>query len=133
MRTALWPDTDDEHRAEIAAYFANDSTDIEKTYLAEVDGEIIGFIELNIRNFAEGSRQSTVPYVEAWYITPAHQGNGYGRQLMHQAEAWARSLGFNELASDTEIDNTRSIAMHKHLGFSETERVVCFLKKLNDA
>jgi aminoglycoside 6'-N-acetyltransferase I len=38
--------------------------------------------------------------------------------------------GYKELASDTEISNTQSIEIHKKLGFKETERVVCFLKKL---
>lgn len=48
---------------------------------------------------------------------------------MARAEAWAREQGFDELASDTEIDNHASIALHRRLGFAETERVVCFLKR----
>ena len=132
MRTALWPDTVDGHLAEIKAFFAGKSIDIEQVYLAMVNESAVGFIELNIRTFAEGSRKSRVPYVEAWFIHPKHRGKGYGKQLMRQAEQWARDLGYRELASDTEVANTRSIAMHKHLGFAETERVVCFLKSLDD-
>ena len=133
MRTALWPDTNDAHFEEINNYFSGLSIDIVKTYIAEIDSEVIGFMELNIRNFAEGSRKSKLPYVEAWYIKPEHQGHGYGKRLMEKAEQWAISLGYSELASDTEISNHRSISMHKHLGFLETERIVCFLKKLNNA
>jgi hypothetical protein len=33
----------------------------------------------------------------------------------------------------SEIDNHRNISMHQHLGFSETERIVCFLKRLKNA
>lgn len=130
MRTALWPDTDDDHRAEIRAYFSGTSTDIVEVYVVEVEAELVGFMELNIRNFAEGSRSPRLPYVEAWYICPEHQNQGYGRQLMLRAEEWAVAQGYTELASDTEIDNERSIALHKALGFTETERVVCFLKRL---
>ncbi|TNC80611.1 MAG: histone acetyltransferase [Oleiphilus sp.] len=130
MRTALWPDTTDAHIAELKDYFCGTSHDIRVAYLIEADGERVGFLELNVRNFAEGSRHSAVPYVEAWYVKPAHQGKGYGKALMQQAENWARESGFSELASDTTPDNTRSIHMHKHLGFKETERVVCFLKDL---
>lgn len=133
MRTSLWPETSDAHVTEIKEYFSGSSIDIVKTYVAESGSEIIGFMELNIRNFAEGSRNSKLPYVEAWYIKPEHQGNGYGKQLMKKAEQWAISQGYSELASDTEIDNHRSISMHKHLGFLETERIVCFLKKLKNA
>lgn len=130
MRTALWPDTVDNHRAEIQAYFAGESTDIVETYIAEADNTVIGFLELNIRNFAEGSRRSQVPYVEAWYIKPAFQNKGYGKQLMHYAEQWAQAQGYTELASDTEVDNHKSIAIHQQMGYKETERVVCFLKAL---
>lgn len=118
--------------AEITAYFNGESIDIEQIYVAVVRDDPIGFIELNVRDFAEGSRQPRVPYVEAWYVAPEHRGRGYGKHLMQRAERWALELGYDELASDTTIDNRQSIALHTHLGFEETERIVCFLKKLVD-
>ncbi|MES9992821.1 MAG: aminoglycoside 6'-N-acetyltransferase [Candidatus Thiodiazotropha sp.] len=130
MRTSLWPKTDDAHLAEIKAFFDGISIDVEQVYVAIIDETAVGFIELNIREFAEGSRRPKVPYVEAWYVDSEYRGRGYGKQLMLRAEKWAIDQGFNELASDTEIDNHISIAMHTHLGFKETERVVCFLKQL---
>ena len=130
MRTALWPDTDDQHLAEIDAFFTGHAIDVATVLMAEAGGETVGFLELNVRNFAEGSRQDRVPYVEAWYVRPAFQGRGHGKRLMAAAERWAMANGFSELASDTEIDNEQSIAMHRSLGFAEVDRVVCFLKKL---
>ncbi len=132
MRSQLWPDGSDQHAGEVKAYFAGDSIDIKCCYVIEkATGELCGFLELNVRNFAEGSRQSAVPYVEAWFIKPEYQGQGLGKKLMQQAEQWARQMGHHELASDTEVHNHKSIAIHQNLGFTETERVVCFLKKLN--
>ncbi len=131
MRNQLWPSSEDEHYSELTAFFAGDSIDIEVCFVIEDNaGDLLGFIELNIRNFAEASRQEAVPYVEGWFIKSAVRGQGWGTQLMKKAESWAKKLGFSELASDTEIDNHKSIAIHEHLGFQETERVVCFLKKL---
>lgn len=130
MRTALWPQTHEGHVSEIKEYFAGSSIDIVQAYIVADGPEIIGFLELNLRNFAEGSRRPKIPYVEAWYVKPRYQGKGYGRQVMQKAEDWAISQGYSELASDTEIDNHRSISMHRHLGFQETERIVCFLKSL---
>lgn len=132
MRIDLWPESEDMHVGEINEYFSGTSIDIVQAYVSEVGHEIIGFLELNIRNFAEGSRSPKLPYVEAWYIMPKYRGNGYGALLMQQAEKWAITKGYSELASDTELENNRGIAMHKHLGFVETERVVCFLKKLKN-
>lgn len=40
------------------------------------------------------------------------------------------SYDFSELASDTEIDNYRSIEIHEKLGFTITKKVICFLKTL---
>jgi aminoglycoside 6'-N-acetyltransferase I len=132
MRTALWPETNNSHLAEIKEYFSGKSIDIVQVYIAEVASVTIGFMELNIRNFAEDSRHPKVPYVEAWYVKPKYQGRGYGKQLMQKAEQWAISQGYSELASDTEINNHRSISMHKHLGFMESARIVCFLKRLKN-
>ncbi len=131
LRALLWPDSQDQHEKELEAFFAGTSIDIvEALVLVSETGEVCGFMELNIRNFAEGSRCSKVPYVEAWYVKPNYQDAGYGKQFMQLAEAWAKKLGYSELASDTEIVNEKSIAIHKKLGFTETERIVCFLKKL---
>ena len=71
-----------------------------------------------------------MPYVEGWFVRDAFRNRGLGTALMQRAEEWARALGHAELASDAELDNAQSIAVHKRLGFEETERVVCFLKRL---
>jgi aminoglycoside 6'-N-acetyltransferase I len=131
MRAALFAKSSDDHVAELEDYFRGESIDITQAYIAVDESEIVGFLELNLRSYAEGSRSPRVPYVEAWYVKPEYQGRGYGRQLMLKAEWWAKDQGYSELASDTEIDNHRSIALHKHLGFVETDRMVCFLKQLD--
>jgi aminoglycoside 6'-N-acetyltransferase I len=131
MRAALFPKSSDNHVVELEEYFRGESIDITQAYIVLAEKEIVGFLELNIRSYAEGSRNPKVPYVEAWYVKPEYQGKGYGSQLMQKAEEWAKVQGFSELASDTDIDNHRSIVMHKHLGFVETDRLICFLKQLD--
>ena len=131
MRTQLWPATEDGHVAELQEYFAGVSTDIVEAFVLDGgEGELAGFLEMNIRNFAEGSRSPRLPYVEAWFVREAYRGLGWGKALMARAEQWAAERGYRELASDTELHNTHSIALHKALGFRETERIVCFLKTL---
>ena len=69
MRNILWPDSLEVHRKEIGEYFAGTSIDIVESFVLErANGLLSGFIELNIRNFAEGSRSPQIPYIEAWFI-----------------------------------------------------------------
>lgn len=131
MRLALWPESDEDHWPELEKYFAGTSNDVVQTFVAEIKGTIAGFIELNVRNFAEGSHESSVPFVEAWFVKSDYRGQGVGSALMSAAEKWAVSKGYSELASDTDEANADSINRHLHFGFKETARVVCFLKKLD--
>lgn len=131
MRNSLWNSSLEEHLAEIELYFADNSRNIVKVLVLERNnGKLGGFIELNIRNYAEGSNQWRVPYVEGWYIDRDLRNNGYGKQLIAMAEEWAINNGFDELASDAELDNSNSIAAHKALGFKEVGRIVCFIKQI---
>ena len=131
MRTLLWPDTPYSHRSEIELYFAGKSHNPSLVFVVEnPPGGLCGFLELSIRNYAEGTISAAVPFIEGWYVDVAFQGQGIGRLLMTAAESWAIENGYSELGSDAEIDNERSIAAHKQLGFEETSRCVTFLKQL---
>lgn len=136
MRDLLWPGSKDDHRAEIDAYFRGTSRDVVVTFVLDRDDQrdsgrrLGGFLELNVRNYAEGSREPRVPYVEGWFVDDDVRRRGAGGLLMTAAEEWAREHGFHELASDAELDNDVSLAAHGALGFEEVDRVVCFLKRL---
>lgn len=56
--------------------------------------------------------------------------SGVGKVLVEAVEAWGRSLGMTEIASDTDPSNHVSQKAHAALGFDEAERIVCFAKKL---
>lgn len=131
MRNLLWPGSPDEHLKDIDEYFLKSAKHLAEVFVLEkTDGKLGGFIELNFRNTAEGSEAIQVPYVEGWFVDVALRKKSYGTQLMEAAEKWAMRNGFFELASDTELENSQSIAIHKKLNFIETDRVVCFIKKL---
>ena len=126
MRCELWPEgSREEHLADIERYPADGVV-----LVAEGDAGLAGFVELSIRNYAEGCDGNRVPFVEGWYVNAAHRGRGVGRALVAAAETWARRQGFTELASDALIDNRDGIAAHLALGFEEVERIVCFRKKI---
>jgi aminoglycoside 6'-N-acetyltransferase I len=63
-------------------------------------------------------------------VEPAARGQGFGTALVKAAEEWGRAQGCTELAPDTEIANVESAAVHRHVGFVEVERIICFRKVL---
>jgi aminoglycoside 6'-N-acetyltransferase I len=93
------------------------------------DGRLAGFLDLSVRNYAEGWTGNT-PYVKGWYVDEDVRGTGVGRALMEAAEGWARDRGCVELASDALLENELSHAAHRALGFEVVERIVVFRKAL---
>lgn len=134
MRHALWPEEDfAEMSADVEAFFDGSNGPGLQTvavFVAQVGGETVGFLELSVREYAEGCIGPT-PYVEGWFVEADHRGSGVGRSLMDTAEQWAIAHGYDTLASDASSENEASLKAHGALGFQVTERIVVFAKRLN--
>lgn len=132
LRNALWPDAArDDLRADLTAFFNGNSAFITAAFIALGDDESpLGFIELNLRPYAEGCESSPVPHIEGWYVVPTARRAGVGTALMHAAETWALWHGYTELTSDTTDRYPSSFAAHSANGFVEVERLIAFHKKL---
>ena len=131
MRSLLWPRQVDEHGPELDLYYHGRSVHITACLVLERQTTGLGgFVELNIRSYAEGSLEPRVPYIEGWFVDADLRRRGHGLALIEAAQSWALRQGFQELASDTELDNEVSIRAHLKMGFVEQDRMVCFLKTL---
>ena len=131
LRDALWPGSLKDHEHETRHYFER-RLETPVVFVAEEDGRLVGFLELDYRKYAPGCQSSPVPFIEGWYVDPALRRRGIGRALVGAAEARARAMGHHEIASDTELGNAESIAAHGALGYGEVERVVCFRRSLGE-
>lgn len=129
FRIQLWPDCIAECDGEIAEILADTVSWV--VFMALSEGEPVGFLEVRLRDSAEGATTSPVPFIEGWFVLPDYRKRGFGRALVQAAEDWALSRGHTEIASDTQIDNAASIEAHQRLGYHEVERLVCFLKPLS--
>jgi aminoglycoside 6'-N-acetyltransferase I len=131
---ALWPDgLLAEHQEEARAILAGSSPSTLPlvVFVAEVEGVVIGFIEVGLRSHADGcDTRHPVGFIEGWYVESSHRDGGVGRALMRAAEEWARAQGCHELASDTWIDHESSQRAHEALGFEVVDRCVHFRKTL---
>ena len=131
MRQELWPSPAGEHKEEIAAYFGEGIREPLEVLLAVDDaGKAVGFVELNIRPFAEGCYSGRVAYIEGWFVRPDARRKGIGHALIQAAEEWGRSQRCTEMGSDAVLTNELSIALHGKFGFEVVERQVCFRKGL---
>jgi aminoglycoside 6'-N-acetyltransferase I len=131
MRTALWPDGAGDHAGEIARFLAGTARAPQAVLIAvDSSDEPLGFVELFIRNYAEGCLTDRIAYLEGWYVVPEGRRQGVGRALVAAAEAWAESEGCTEFGSDAALDNDVSAAVHRAVGFRETARIRCFRKTL---
>lgn len=99
--------------------------------LAYDNNKTIGFAQCQLRyDYVEGTGSSPVGYLEGLYVKEAFRKQGIGKNLVGFCENWAKQKGCSEFASDCELENKESLAMHLKLGFTEANRVICFTKKL---
>jgi aminoglycoside 6'-N-acetyltransferase I len=134
MRAALWPDdTADGHAKELTEILEGRWSGVYPMviFVAEVDGQAIGFADVTLRSYADGCDPAQpVGYLEGWFVEEAHRRRGAGAALVRAAEEWSRAQGCTEMASDTWIDNEGSHRAHAALGFEVVDRVVTFRKAL---
>ena len=125
----LWP----EHAVEeLEAAFCELLADEEcAVFLFEQDGKIVGFAQCQLRHdYVEGTDSSPVGYLEGVYVAEPYRNQRIASALLKACEDWAREMGCTEFASDCELSNTDSLRFHLAAGFTEANRIICFVKEL---
>ena len=129
MRQGLWPDAPLDYLSlDLDTLLENPKAGV--FVASNAEGRLVAFIEVRLRDYAEGCESSPVGYIEAWYVDPHVRGQKLGRDLILTAEHWVHEKGCTEMASDTWLDNEASIQAHYKLGYWEVERLVHFVKRL---
>ncbi|TFF39421.1 aminoglycoside 6'-N-acetyltransferase [Pseudomonas sp. RIT623] len=130
LRVALWPDSSSKNEHDKRVILSAPERYVVLLFVDE-HGDALGFAEASIRvDYVNGTNSSPVAFLEGLYVHPASRSQGIARQLVAEIQQWAEEMDCTELASDALLDNQGSHAMHQALGFTETERVVYFLKPL---
>jgi len=131
LRAELWPHVsraehlaDQEYWLEVGHFVC----------IAHVGEMPIGLVEVSSRSdYVNGTSTAPVAFLEGLYVVPAYRRRGVATRLVAQVQIWAQSRGLTELASDSSLDNTVAHAVHRALGFAETERVIYFKKYVSGA
>ena len=130
LRGLLWPKEPVDELASGARIILDDPKRNAVFVARDAGGELVGFIEAALRDWAEGCHTRPVGYIEGWYVEPELRRREIGRRLVDAAERWAISRGCTEMGSDAELSNELSHRAHAALGYEEAERVVAFSKRL---
>ena len=100
-------------------------------FLAMENGAAVGFAQAALRHdYVEGSDHSPTGYLEGIYVMEAYRNRGFASALLAACEDWARERNCFQFASDCEISNSSSLVFHLNCGFTEANRIICFIKDL---
>ena len=128
MYRKLWPKFSDEALlAEIGRIMKSSKR---AAFVAEADGQAVGFAEYGLRDYANGCNSQPVPFLEGVWVDDAYRGHGIARALIEFLFQKAQRAGFVEMGSDVELTNYSSQLMHERMGFEQTEKVIYYRKVL---
>ena len=117
-------------REEISALFTRPDAAF---FLDWENGEAMGFAQCQLRSdYVEGTKTSPVGYLEGVFVRSPFRRQGVAARLVGACERWARENGCQEFASDCEVGNTESLAFHLSMQFREANRIICFVKPLEE-
>jgi aminoglycoside 6'-N-acetyltransferase I len=131
LRRLLWQHvSEDDHIGEIRRLLA-DPHRYANFIAFSCENSPIGFAEAALRrDYVNGCKTSPVLFLEGIFVVPAARRVGVASALCTAAGQWGSAHGCTEFASDSQADNVYAHALHRALGFDETERVIFFRKRL---
>jgi RimJ/RimL family protein N-acetyltransferase len=109
-RIASEPPVDVEARAKRFA------ASLPETFVADVDGCVIGHLHIDVSPFGFGELGMLVD--AGW------RGRGVGSALVHAAIEWAKAEGLHKLSLEVFPHNKAAIALYRKFGFVEEGRRV---------
>ncbi|MBQ6521456.1 MAG: GNAT family N-acetyltransferase [Atopobiaceae bacterium] len=129
MALLLWPS--DEPEA-LEREFISVLDEDEATILVATDRDrLVGFALCRLRHdYVEGTTGSPVGYLEGIYVHEGDRRRHFASEMIGAFEKWARRMGCREVASDCEIGNVESEALHLACDFDEANRIICFVKRI---
>lgn len=129
MAIIMWKNHSlEELRMEFEEIIANKECTI---FIYAIENQPVGFAQCQLRHdYVEGTKSSPVGYLEGIFINEEYRKQGCAKELLTQCEEWAKEQGCLEFASDCELTNDSSFEFHKKMGFTETNRIICFTKQL---
>lgn len=86
--------------------------DVNSTWVAKVDGNIVGFI---ISFLSKG-----YPYISVLTVVGSHRRMGIGKKLVEHAIEYWNKLGYSKVCIHVEMNRLNAISLYESIGFVKT-------------
>ena len=91
----------------------------------------VGFAQCRLRRDpVPGAKSLPAGCLETLFVREESRRKSHGRELLATCEDWARESGCKELTVSCHIDGIEGLCFCMAECFQETDRLVCFTKKL---
>lgn len=129
----LWHKDDFEDMEDLKSQLSMTLAGADGAFFLCLDGEVpAGFAQFSLRHdYVEGTEQRPVGYLEGVYVVEQYRRRGVAGRLTRMGETWAAENGCRQMASDCELTNADSLRFHLASGFSEANRIICFVKNID--
>ena len=97
-----------------------------RLFVAEVDGEVVGFVEPQVY---EAVYFLPLVNILGLAVRESHRGTGIGKALMEAAENWAKEIGATGVRLNSGADRTNAHAFYRNIGYEAKKQQIRFLKK----
>lgn len=97
-----------------------------RLFVAEVDGEVVGFVEPLVY---EAVYFSPLVNILGLAVRESHRGMGIGKALMEAAENWAKEIGATGVRLNSGADRTNAHAFYRNIGYEAKKQQIRFLKE----
>jgi len=97
------------------------------SFVAESNGEIVGFIEGEVKQAKERVFDK-IGYINEFFVTDEQRQKGIGKMLFNNLRDEFKHLGCRILKTSSYIDNKMSIKLYMKLGF--IKETVSFVKEI---
>jgi GNAT superfamily N-acetyltransferase len=100
-------------------------------FVAEpIDGEqqaIGGWVHIHLHCTLQEGRQAEIGGL---VVSQALRGQGVGKQLMQQAEAWAQQQGCHGIVVRSSVQRSEAHQFYQRVGYREIKRSIVFLQPI---
>ncbi|MGE0719861.1 MAG: N-acetyltransferase family protein [Alphaproteobacteria bacterium] len=112
---------------ELARRLAAVTVDGHATWVAELDGRVVGLLHMYRRSTLD---KGTEAIVQSVVVDEACRTGGVGRALMARAERWAAERSLPSIALSSNVARTGAHAFYERLGYRRTSTSLWLRKTL---